>query len=126
MADMRKLREKLRPLIRGVGGATVLVAGLAASCSETTTSGNLIAPDVQQVDATPDQFTSGNLLPSDVVEYQDTGKSDTGTTDTGTTDTGTTDSTTIDAGKPDAVDSFTSGNLLPPDVGIADAATKTE
>ncbi len=74
MADMRKLREKLRPLIRGAGGATVLVAGLTAYCNykpaSSFRSGNLMAPRPSEEHVTAiEDFASGNLLISNVTEY---------------------------------------------------------
>ncbi len=118
MADIRKLRAKLRPLIRGAGGATVLVAGLAASCTEGTVSGNLVAPDVQQVDsAADDDATSGNLLAPDIstVDAGDAGSTDTGATGPDAKDPDAKDAGTKDSGTPDP-DTFSSGNLLPPDL----------
>ena len=136
MADIRKLRARLKPLLHSVGGATVLVAGLTASCGIETTSGNLLPADVQQVDTgnDGDTFTSGNLLPADTQEFVDTSKSDAGGTDaggatdagvsdSGVPDSGMTDSGMTDAGTTDAnaadtnsPDWGTTGNLLPPDI----------
>ncbi len=90
MADLSKLRKKIKPVVVAAGGSAILVAGLIGGCSsDTVVSGNLIAPDVVEQD-----WTSGNLLPPDMMEF-DQGAKDEGTVE------------------PDII---ISGNLMPPDV----------
>tara|TARA_Y100001956_G_C3943717_1_gene109683 strand:+ start:58 stop:393 length:336 start_codon:yes stop_codon:yes gene_type:complete len=85
MADLSKLRKKIKPVIAATG-STVLVTGLLTSCFP---SGNLMPSDVgpysdtwsfsptdmeehdagvQDEGGIPFDFTSGNLMPPDVQE----------------------------------------------------------
>jgi hypothetical protein len=136
MADLSKLRKKIKPVIAATG-STVLVAGLLTSCFPAGnllpppmdlvtpeevvsppldwTSGNLMAPDMMEFDAgvqdegsIPFDFSSGNLMAPDV-QALDEGPppKDVGSA----TDEGT----AVDEGPPEP-DIFISGNLMPPDV----------
>ena len=62
MADRSKLRRGLRPLLIAGASGAVIASMTFAACTETT-SGNLVAPEVQ-----PDTFVSGNLVAPDVQE----------------------------------------------------------
>jgi len=137
MADLSKLRKKIKPVIAATG-STVLVAGLLTSCFPTGnllpppmdlvtpeevvgppldwTSGNLMAPDMMEFDQgakdegtiEPDIIISGNLMPPDVQEWDEgPPPKDEGSA----TDEGT----AVDEGPPEP-DIFISGNLMPPDV----------
>jgi hypothetical protein len=142
MADLSKLRKKIKPVVVAAGGSAILVAGFIGGCSTGTISGNLIAPDVVEQDWTsgnlivpdvwgfdeglkdegtiePDVFISGNLIPPDVQEWDEGSATDEGTAvDEGSaTDEGTAvdEGTSKDEGEVEP-DFFISGNLIPPDV----------
>ena len=98
MADLSKLRKKIKPVIAATG-STVLVAGLLTSCFP---AGNLLPPPMdlvtpEEVVSPPLDWTSGNLMAPDMMEF-----------DAGVQDEG---SIPFD---------FSSGNLMAPDVQALD------
>jgi len=103
VADLSKLKKKVRPLLVAASGTTFLMVGLAGCNTTPTTSGNLIAPDVVEQDTQKDvvdppmDWVSGNLLPPDI-----------------------SDLVIPDEGPPP--EDWFSGNLMPPDVTEEDIA----
>jgi hypothetical protein len=72
LADLSKLRNKIKPVIAATG-STVLMAGLLTSCFPT---GNLLPPpfDLMEHDEgaqSVDAVISGNLMAPDVQEFFD-------------------------------------------------------
>ena len=117
MADLSKIRKKIKPVVVAASGSAILVAGLVSGCGSVEppiTSGNLLPPDVDVVDSDtqdttntePDVFISGNLMPPDVQELDEgTPPKDEGGA--------------VDEGVPEP-DVIISGNLMPPDVQVFD------
>jgi hypothetical protein len=113
MADLSKLRKKIKPVVSAASGSAILVAGLIGGCGSVNppiTTGNLLPPDIDVIDGdTQDEgaqqsdfFISGNLMPPDVTEA-DEGKPP--VDEGGAVDEG--------ISEPDVI---ISGNLMPPDV----------
>jgi hypothetical protein len=140
MADLSKLRKKIKPVVMAASGSAILVAGLMSGCGtvkdaepDSWFSGNLLPPDMLQFDEgttqdegvqPPDVIISGNLMPPDVQEFFDMPippKDGVGATDEGVqpSDEGVQPSdegAAVDKGEPVEPDVFISGNLMPPDV----------
>ena len=99
MRDRPQLRSKMKSLLGASAGSAILVVGGLQACETTTTSGNLLAPDMEETDtllgdgsaddsstndsSDVDSWTSGNLLPPDTFEAIDTSGNATETTDAG-------------------------------------------
>jgi hypothetical protein len=132
MADLSKLRKKIKPVVMAASGSAILVAGLVSGCGTVTdepdswVSGNLLPPDMWQFDEGTAQDEggqsfdvpiSGNLMPPDVQEFFDVPippKDGVGATDEGVQPSD--EGAAVDEGEFVEPDVFISGNLMPPDV----------